>query len=304
MSAKPLDSQDWIEQYLCWFRDVRRKRPSSVDQYRKVLVAYSTFVSDPIVATTLDVEGFMYRKRRNRTGGLMEGSAATIIRDRAIVSSFYKYLQARGARTDNPCELTGAPTLYNRHPRAISDATWNTIWKSPRISNEDRVFFGLMGLCGLRRMELVQVSASHFDLQRGVLFLPNRKGGKEQPIEFHDLVCVVADNLPHLLGNSDEFLAPLGWMVKLRKRDEFLMPWMKAGVYTNIVNRVLTRLLTDVGLASDTFTPHALRHTAATNLARSGVALEVVADQMGHSDLATTRMYLRTSGQLRRWRKE
>jgi integrase/recombinase XerD len=42
--------------------------------------------------------------------------------------------------------------------------------------------------------------------------------------------------------------------------------------------------------------PHALRHSYATGLLREGVDVRVIQEQMGHSSLETTEIYLHTAG--------
>ncbi len=58
------------------------------------------------------------------------------------------------------------------------------------------------------------------------------------------------------------------------------------------VDKLVERHAAQTQLPDDRRTPHVLRHTFCTNLAERGVALEVIAELAGHSDLRTTLQYV------------
>ncbi len=288
---------DYVDQYTDWMRDVRRSQETSVAQYQAVCAAFEAAYGDPALVDVDEVEEFIQRVRR----GGVRPSPATQARDRAILAGWFKWMQHRRLRDDNPALETAVPRVRNRQPRAVPDDLMARLWASA-MPDEDRVWLGLAAFCGLRRSEIVTVTADHFDLSAGLISHLERKGGGTYPIEYQEMICLVGDHLPHVLPKPERLLNLVEWLVEVRPGD-YLVPWSRGGGHADDVNRRLCQLLDGAGLAVNTFTPHALRHTAATNMLRCGVPLEIAADQLSHSSIETTRRYLRTSGQLSRWRK-
>lgn len=288
---------DYVNQFADWMRDVRRSQETSVKQYEAVCNAFEQAVGDASVCQVEDVEQFIQRVRR----GGVRPSPATQARDRAILAAWFKWMQHRRLRGDNPALETAVPRIRNRQPRAVPDELMARVWAS-KMPDEDRVWLGLTAFCGLRRSEVVTIGADHFDLDAGLISHLERKGGGTYPIEYQEMICLVGDHLPHVLPKPQRLLNLVEWLVDARP-GEYLVPWSRGAEHPDDVNRRLCTLLTGAGLAENTFTPHALRHTAATNMLRCGVPLEIAADQLSHASIETTRRYLRTSGQLHRWRK-
>jgi site-specific recombinase XerD len=111
----------------------------------------------------------------------------------------------------------------------------------------------------------------------------------------------ISHALPHVLRSSAEWFDDVERLVYDRQKERWLFGW---AANARLPHRVNTRL-SDVLVAADmprlAFSPHCLRHTAATNLSRAGVPLDVLADLLGHTSIETTRRYIATSGQLSRW---
>lgn len=79
---------------------------------------------------------------------------------------------------------------------------------------------------------------------------------------------------------------------KTRAETPFVIEW--AGRQVGSFKRGFARAVTDAGL--ENVTPHTLRHTAASWMAESGIAMSVIATMLGHSDSRTTeRVYARFS---------
>jgi len=306
-----------IDQWLDWLLRVRNVRTATIDAYGRTLFAFQEHVShlpwDAVDAET--IEAFMGRKRR----GSASPSPATQDRDRVAINMFYRYLQSRRLVEDNPVINVGVPKVANRQPRAIPDDIWQRIW-SVQMHAEDRVWLGLGCFAGLRRRELVTVAPSNFDLSMRTINHMERKGGGTYPVEYGELATVIAQGLPQVLPNLEAWLADVEWLVthQAERSEPTVMPFSTpASELTRfrmsleqenvanpaVINKRFASLLGRAGLPRNLYSPHALRHTCATNLMRCGVPLEIAADQLSHASIETTRRYLQTGGQLGQWRR-
>lgn len=303
-----------VEDWVTWLARVRHVRGATLDAYSRTMFAFTEFVdADQWGQVTAPmIEDFMTRPRR---GGDI-GSAATQDRDRIAVGGFFKYLVSRGVVVANPVVDVGVPKVSNRMPRAISDDVWIQLWSS-EMPEDDRAWLGLGCFGGLRRREIVSLSPTQVDCERGLILFLQRKGGDEDVVEFKQGAAVIADRFPQLLPDLDGYMALLGRCVARRASERCLVlhdtpaseigrlraSWTDSRLpEPGALNRQLVRLLKAAGLPGNTFSPHALRHTCATNLVRAGVPLDVVSDYMGHADVKTTMRYVRTAGRLLEWR--
>jgi integrase/recombinase XerD len=306
-------SKKLATEWITWLTEVRRLRGATLDAYGRTITVFVE-THDIKKVTADDVEAFM-RRPRSRNG---VGSPATQDRDRVVVSQFYEWLVARGHVKQNPCLNVGVPKVRNRQPKAVDDDVWVTLWSSD-LHREDRVWLGLAAFAGLRRREIVSVTPQNFDLQSFSIQHMMRKGGSTSAVEYGEMARTIADVLPHLLPDPDAWLADVEWLVnnRIERKAAILVPFNKpASELTRfrmslddenapdpaVINKRLRRLLSRSGLSETAFSPHALRHTCATNLMRCGVPLEITADLLSHSSIETTRRYLQTAGALHQWR--
>lgn len=305
-----------VNEWVLWLGDVRRLRSATISVYKYTMDEFVRHIrSVPFDAVNAEmVESFMCRVR---TRGRMP-APATQNRDRNCLMSFYKFMQSRGLAQTNPAELVGRPVVRNRQIKAIPDDVWESFWGS-HITDPDRVWIGLGVFCGLRRRELVTVSPRHFDLKSQTINHLERKGGGTYSIEYGEMARIVAQGLPQVLPDVEGWLSMVANSVNYRASQNatvlvpfdapapeltrYRMSLTEPGIPDpGAINKRLAKLIARSGLERNVFSPHSLRHTCATNLMRCGVPVEVLADQLGHSSIETTRRYLNTSNQLGAWR--
>lgn len=301
--------------YLCWMRDVRKVQGATSYRYGKTLTAFVESMGDRPAeeVTALQIEAWM---NRARVGGKV-GSNGTQRLERAILASMYAYLLKNDLVGRDPTLLVGVPKVRNVQSKALSDEQFIKFWNS-ELHLDERVMFGLGLFAGLRRGEIMSVTPNSFDVSRHRIDFMVRKGGSQFGVEYGSAVHAIATRLPHLITPeaADLWLEQVADLVTYRRDEKVLTPWdLPASPSVRerysltdewlpdpvVLNKRLTKCLRRIGWdRNQMFHPHALRHTAATNLARAGVPLDVLADVLSHASTDTTRRYLK-GGRLGEW---
>jgi site-specific recombinase XerD len=302
-SRQHLNSQQLAIAWLEWVRDVRGRSKNTVRAYASTIEAYLRFldVTDVRHATRAQMEAFILRPRARRAHGNV-GSPATQRRDIACLRMFYGWMHEEGITGSNLALGLHGPTVHNQNPRPIPDEDWEVLWGTHMgyDSIDAKVVLGLGFFCGLRRHEIVALKQSQFYRGKIVNFV--RKGGGEDVLPYVDMVGVIADRLPHLMGpkGSDSFLGAIEHMRELHYRGGYVTNWGTRD--PDAINKRMKKWCAKAGIPP--YTPHQLRHSCATNLLRAGVPLHLVQRLMNHSSPETTMRYVRASGdELREWRK-
>jgi site-specific recombinase XerD len=134
---------------------------------------------------------------------------------------------------------------------------------------------------GLRVAEALALGERDLDARRGSLLVRNGKGGRRREI---GMDAWGWDQMaPWLAARLDLPVGPLFCVIDGPTRGR---PWSGAAVRGE-----LRRLATEADVRRR-FAPHQLRHAHALELAREGVALNIIQRQLGHANLGTTSIYL------------
>lgn len=161
--------------------------------------------------------------------------------------------------------------LRDDEPERLLEATTNT---------RDRVLLMTLLMLGLRVSEGAKLKIEHIDFRRASLLVKEGKGQK-------DRILPIPKRLVGILR---------GW-IGPRKKGYVFPSRCGGGRLTNrAIQRMLKRVAEAAGLDGALeprrFHPHALRHVFATRLLRAGADIVEVQHLMGHSNIATTAIYL------------
>lgn len=305
------DGADLVDAYVNGLLD-RGRAPSTVYLYRHTLDAWLRFIGKHPADATLDqVRRFMSRPRVRQGHGNI-GAAATQRRELIALRGFYAYcltVPHRSGVKASPCELAEAPTVKNKHPKAIERGLWRRVWFADSLTDAERAFLGVGFFCGFRREEITSLRLAHIDWPTMRFNGFPRKGGGDDSFPFGSAVALFAERAPELIGTADVFLDPLYRLAMRDRARGFVLPWadtrpsyfrrdlrvrIEAGQsHPNVVNTRLRSLLTRLGESLTAFSPHALRHSFVTYLLDSGVPLHEVSALANHSDVSVTMRYVK-----------
>jgi site-specific recombinase XerD len=134
---------------------------------------------------------------------------------------------------------------------------------------------------GLRIQEALALGERDLDPRRGSLLVRCGKGGRRREI---GMDAWGWEQLQPWLGARVEL--PIGPLFCVIDGPTRRRAWSSAGVRAEF-----RRLAAEAGVRRRV-APHQLRHAHAVELAREGVALNVIQRQLGHANLGTTSIYL------------
>lgn len=145
----------------------------------------------------------------------------------------------------------------------------------------NRAAIVLMWRGGLRVGEALAVRPSDLDRRRCLIRIGRGKGGRSRTIALDEWAWQTLD-----LWTAARS-AIMG-----RRMAPYLCTLQGHGLSTSYVRAAFRRIAKRAGLTKRMH-PHGLRHTCALELAREGVSLPTIRDQLGHASVATTDHYLR-----------
>jgi len=198
---------------------------------------------------------------------------------------FYRYLLARGRRSDDPTLKIAMPATPSRLPKVLSEVQVERLLAAPSpettLGQRDRAMLETLYATGLRVSELVGLKVFELSLEMGVLRVFG-KGSKERIVPLGE---VAGDCLRRYLAE--------GRMVLLAGRQsDDLFPTARGSAMTRQAFwQLIKRYALLAGMDPARLSPHVLRHAFATHLLNHGADLRVVQLLLGHSDISTTQIY-------------
>ena len=290
-----------LKDFLGYMQTVKGKSPATVDEYYTDLRTFFRYLKkmrklvpdamelqdititdidlDFIKSITLtDIYAFMNYAMRER-----KNNAATRARKTSSIRSFFHYLTNKKCLLPiNPAEELEVPKKKKALPKFL------TLEQSLELLNavdgnykeRDYCIITLFLNCGIRLSELTGLNYSDVQLDERTMKVTG-KGNKERIIYLND-ACIDAIKKYLEVRPVDGVIDKKALFISRQNRR----------MSPKTVQAMVYKYLEKIGLDSNGYSVHKLRHTAATLMYQHGnVDIRVLKEILGHENLGTTEIY-------------
>jgi integrase/recombinase XerD len=281
-----------IDAYCAQLTDVRGLSENTERGYETDLRAFSRWCD----ARGVDALSITHKELRAYLGYLSRARYATttINRHLSAIRGLYSWMGAHGYETSEAAAAVASPKNARRLPATMSDDDAARLLDScnPSVPEglRDRAFLELLYASGARVSEVSDLDVDAIDFGSSQLRLIG-KGDKERLVPVYESALDWVGRYLHEARGS--FLAKAKKDPVDSARAVFLSTRGNR-MSADALRRVFESHVASCGLDSS-LTPHAMRHTYATELLSGGADLRSVQELLGHESLSTTQIYTHLS---------
>ena len=217
------------------------------------------------------------RPHKHKGGGLSE---QYINHHVYALRVFFNWLEATQGLTGNPMSV-----LRFKHPKGnprqpLSQEEIKALFENAQ-SVKETALLHIFYSCGLRRSEAVDLEIKDIHFKTRILYVREGKGAKRRAVPMTERVSKDLESY---------YLQERITQVRVKDAGAFMLGVTGRRMCADAYNKTLKILLERAGLSKE-ISLHYLRHSIATHLLESGLAIEYVRDFLGHRHLETTQIY-------------
>lgn len=269
--------------FIDYLKETKNASASTVSSYQRDLRKLESYLGEHGVehvenVTSTNLNSYILYLEKQ---GL---STATVSRNVASMKAFFHYACKSHLRMDDPTEQVKAPHIEKKMPEILSMEETVRLLEQPSGNTpkqiRDRAMLELLYATGMRVSELISLKQNDLNLMMNYVICKDE--GRERVIPFGNNAKQTLEH--YLLGSRSILLHG--------QESEFLFVncsgrSMSRQGFWKLIKQYAAR----AGIETD-ITPHTLRHSFAAHLVQNGADLRSVQQMMGHSDIATTQMYV------------
>lgn len=241
-----------------------------------------------------------HKQMRRYLGELDQARYArtTVNRRLSSLRTFFRWMCALGYLDTDPASIISGPKTNRTLPKTLQPNDMVRLLSvhregtggqdgAPRQTPEDvrdEALLEFLYACGARVSEASGLKYADVDFSQRLVKVFG-KGSKERIIPIHDLAIdamrtYARDARPLLLGD---------------KSSDLFFVSSRGSRYTTDAIRKMFKTTCRAAGVDESLSPHAMRHTFATDMLTGGADLRSVQEMLGHASLSTTQIYTHIS---------
>lgn len=255
-----------IREFENYLRAIRGYSENTIKSYRTDIETFVRYIraTRPDARwsniTREDVDNFLtYQYNR----GL---KPATTNRQISAISSLYRYFQREGKIITNPCQYESRRKQENTLPSIIPINHIKRAYE--RSQGATKMMIGILATTGIRLQEMLDLTWRDIDFDNCTLRISG-KGGKERIVHTEKAVLTPLESIR-------QYSRPELKLFYISQRQARTLIYEALRPYSN----------------SKQLSPHAIRHTFATELAKNGENVTTIAKILGHAHIETSQKYI------------
>lgn len=272
-----------IDNYKNYLVFERRMAKNTTSSYIRDLEGYKDYLEKERKKTNIDnvdkhdIESYLEYLNKN------DYTTTSIARKLTAVKNFHKYLFATNRLNKDEALTIERPKLRKALPNVLTieevDLLLDIKTKTP-FDYRNKAMLELLYGTGLRISEMLDLKLGDVDFENCIIRCFG-KGSKERIVPIGEYII---DSLNNYLEYGRNRLLK-------NKVSDYLFLNNRGGRISRFsFFKILKALLREKGIKKDV-SPHSLRHSFATHMLENGADLRSIQELLGHSDIATTRIY-------------
>lgn len=273
-----------IDNYKNYLVFERRMAKNTTSSYIRDLKLYKEFLNnerkkdDVSLINKNDIESYLEYLGNNHY------STKSIARKLTTIKNFHKYLLATDRVSTDYSLTIERPKLRKSLPNVLTIEEVDILLDIKTITPFDyrnKAMLELLYGTGLRISELLNLKLSDIDFENCVVRCFG-KGSKERIVPIGEYIIDSLNNYLEFGRNK---------LINKKKVSDYLFLNSRGSSLSRFsFFKILKKMLNEKGIKKDV-SPHSLRHSFATHMLENGADLRSIQEMLGHSDIATTRIY-------------
>ncbi|MCM1273018.1 MAG: site-specific tyrosine recombinase XerD [Clostridium sp.] len=275
--------KEHIENYIQYLNTVKHSSVNTMASYKRDLLKLDSYlmtqgIHEPGNVSQTDLSGYIFSLEKQ------EMSSATISRNIASIKSFFVYLLKQRIISSDPSEQLKPPKIEKKSPETLNIEEVSLLLEQPSKSTpkeiRDKAMLELLYATGMRVSELISLKLEDVNLSMNYILC--RDANKERVIPIENAAKAALENYISTARDG------------MCEGSEYLFTNLKGSQMTRQgFWKLIKSYAKKAGINKD-ITPHMIRHSFASHLVTNGADLKAVQEMLGHSDISTTQIYLRS----------